>query len=243
MAIVLQSLSAKLAVVTSQSLPATVHARHSRWVSTLFWILCEMSLLAADLPQVVGIAISLNILLQIPLPYAISCSMLDIVLTLLLWRPDGTIRSIRWLEVVVAGVISIVMVAFVIVLARLLEIDSMTVLKGYLPSRQLFGYEEAVASMSIFGAIVMPHALLLGSCVRQTFDAATCRNCPKARARMLEKLDKGPATEASVQAAVRFNIWEIALSLMVTFLSDICKAYTDLIDNTYVHQFRHSDHC
>lgn len=215
LAIVLQSLSAKLAVVTSQSLPAIIKHRQSTMVSAAFWGICELSLLAADIPQIVGIAMSLNTLFGIPMKYAISCTLLDIGVVFLLYKQDGTIRSVLWLETVVAGVVSVVIVALGVILAKIPSIGFMEVLRGFLPSSRLFDKDELIASISTLSSnAAMPHALILGSCVRQTFEAATCRNCPKARAKAVEKINAGLPTESVLRSSIRFNVCEIALSLI-----------------------------
>src|SRR5438067_11113995 len=67
MAILLQTLSARLGIVTQRDLAQACRESYPRAVSWLLWILCEIAIAACDLAEVLGAAIALNLLFHIPL--------------------------------------------------------------------------------------------------------------------------------------------------------------------------------
>src|SRR3982750_4854434 len=71
MAILLQSLCAKLGIVTGRDLAQACRDHYSRPVSLLLWILCEIAICACDLAEVIGSAIALNLLFGLPMAWGI----------------------------------------------------------------------------------------------------------------------------------------------------------------------------
>src|SRR5438477_6328582 len=67
MAILLQTLSARLGIVTQRDLAQACRESYPRAVSYLLWVLCEIAIAACDLAEVLGAAIGLNLLFRIPL--------------------------------------------------------------------------------------------------------------------------------------------------------------------------------
>jgi metal iron transporter len=90
---------------------------------------------------------------------------LDVFLLLLLYRPNGTTRGIRWFEAGISILVLGVVVCFIFQLAQTPHIDGIEVLKGFIPSKVIFSNDGIFASIGILGATVMPHALFLGSYV------------------------------------------------------------------------------
>src|SRR6476620_903843 len=66
MAILLQTLSARLGIVSGRDLAQACRESYPRSVSYLLWILCEIAIAACDLAEVIGAAIALNLLFHIP---------------------------------------------------------------------------------------------------------------------------------------------------------------------------------
>src|SRR5207237_2427436 len=79
MAIVLQSLCAKLGIVTGRDLAQACRDHYSRPVSVALWLLCEIAICACDLAEVIGSAIALNLLLKIPLVWGVCITALDVL--------------------------------------------------------------------------------------------------------------------------------------------------------------------
>src|SRR5437763_5541863 len=77
MAILLQSLCAKLGIVTGRDLAQACRDHYSRPVSVALWLLCEIAICACDLAEVIGSAIALNLLLKIPLVWGVCITALD----------------------------------------------------------------------------------------------------------------------------------------------------------------------
>src|SRR5213594_1282955 len=84
MAILLQSLSAKLGIVTGRDLAQACRDHYSRPVSFALWVLCEIAIAACDLAEVIGSAIALNLLFGIPLVAGVLITAGDVILVLLL---------------------------------------------------------------------------------------------------------------------------------------------------------------
>src|SRR5437764_8361477 len=96
MAILLQTLSARLGIVTGRDLAQACRDHYSKRVSFALWVLCEIAIAACDLAEVIGSAIALNLLLGIPLVWGVCLTALDVLLILLLQH-----RGFRYLEALV----------------------------------------------------------------------------------------------------------------------------------------------
>src|SRR5258705_3166291 len=79
MAILLQSLGARLGIVTGRDLAQACRDHYSRPVTFGLWILCEIAICACDLAEVIGSAIALNLLFSIPLVWGVCLTALDVL--------------------------------------------------------------------------------------------------------------------------------------------------------------------
>ena len=79
MAILLQSLCAKLGIVTGRDLAQACRDHYSKPVAIFLWLLCEVAICACDLAEVVGSAIALNLLFKIPLIWGVCITALDVL--------------------------------------------------------------------------------------------------------------------------------------------------------------------
>ena len=79
MAILLQSLCAKLGIVTGRDLAQACRDHYSKPVSMVLWLLCEVAICACDLAEVIGSAIALNLLFKIPLVWGVCITALDVL--------------------------------------------------------------------------------------------------------------------------------------------------------------------
>ena len=107
MAILLQTLGARLGIVTGRDLAQACREAYPRGVNVALWLLCEIAIVACDLAEVLGAAIALNLLFHIPLLVAVGITSLDTLLVLWLQR-----LGIRYLEAVVLGLIAVIAVCF-----------------------------------------------------------------------------------------------------------------------------------
>src|ERR1043166_814674 len=100
MAILLQSLCAKLGIVTGRDLAQACRDHYSKPVSIVLWLLCEAAICACDLAEVVGSAIALNLLFGIPLVWGVCITALDVLLVMFLQN-----KGFRYIEALVITLI------------------------------------------------------------------------------------------------------------------------------------------
>src|SRR5437762_5177650 len=103
MAILLQSLCAKLGIVTGRDLAQACRDHYSRPVSFSLWLLCEIAICACDLAEVIGSAIALNLLFKIPLTLGVCITALDVVAVMYLQN-----KGFRYIEALVVTLIVII---------------------------------------------------------------------------------------------------------------------------------------
>ncbi|WP_026677793.1 Nramp family divalent metal transporter [Fictibacillus gelatini] len=163
MAIILQSLSAKLGIVTGRDLAQACRDHFSKPVSFVLWILCESAIAACDLAEVIGSAIALNLLFHIPLLYGVCITAFDILLVMLLQN-----KGFRYIEAFVMALIATITGCFIVELF-LSQPAISEVVKGFIPSSQIVSNPSMLyISLGILGATVMPHNLYLHSSIVQT---------------------------------------------------------------------------
>jgi manganese transport protein len=159
MAILLQTLGARLGIVTGRDLAQACRETYPRRVNLVLWFLCEIAIVACDLAEVLGAAIALNLLFHIPLLLAVAITALDTLLVLWLQK-----LGIRYLEAFILGLIAIIAVSFAIEIA-MARPDVAEVAAGLIPRIDGRSLYTAVAML---GATVMPHNLYLHSALVQT---------------------------------------------------------------------------
>ncbi len=163
MAILLQSLCAKLGIVTGRDLAQACRDHYSRPVSMMLWLLCEVAICACDLAEVIGTAIALNLLFGIPVVWGVCLTALDVLMVL--WLAN---RGFRWLEALVISLVVLIGVCFglEVLFSKPVVRD---VLGGFLPTAQILKNPEMLyIAIGILGATVMPHNLYLHSSIVQT---------------------------------------------------------------------------
>jgi manganese transport protein len=163
MAILLQSLCAKLGIVTGRDLAQACRDHYSKPVSFVLWILCEVAICACDLAEVIGSAIALNLLFGIPLVWGVCITALDVLAVMYLQN-----KGFRYLEALVVTLIVTIGGCFFaeIVFSRP---DVAAVLGGFLPRLEIIKNTEMLyVAIGILGATVMPHNLYLHSSIVQT---------------------------------------------------------------------------
>jgi manganese transport protein len=159
MAILLQTLSARLGIVTGKDLAQACREAYPRRISWLLWALCEIAIAACDLAEALGAAIGLKLLFGIPLLFGIILTAADTLLVL--WFTRFGIRAI---EAFILSLVSIIGVCFFLELT-LARPDLGSLVTGLVP--RLNGQNLYIA-IGILGATVMPHNLYLHSALVQT---------------------------------------------------------------------------
>src|SRR5947199_133726 len=100
MAILLQSLCARLGIVTGRDLAQACRDHYSKPVTIVLWLLCEVAICACDLAEVIGSAIALNLLFHIPLTWGVCITALDVLMILYLQN-----KGFRYIEALVVTLI------------------------------------------------------------------------------------------------------------------------------------------
>ncbi|WP_248324514.1 MULTISPECIES: Nramp family divalent metal transporter [unclassified Caballeronia] len=163
MAILLQALAVRLGVATGRDLAQACRDHYSRPVNLALWLACEMAIIACDLAEVIGTAIALKLLFDIPLVLGALITALDAFLLLLLVN-----RGFRFLEAFVIALLAVIAVCFALQIAAAAP-PVAQVLRGFVPSPQIVANREMLyLAIGILGATVMPHNLYLHSSVVQT---------------------------------------------------------------------------
>ncbi|RIB17675.1 natural resistance-associated macrophage protein [Gigaspora rosea] len=161
-AMVLQCLAIKLGTVTGMDLAQACRIFFPSYIRYFLYILCELAIIATDLAEVIGSAIALNILFNIPLPLGIAITACDVMIILLIYR-ENDLKSSRILESLVMVLVSVIGACFIVELFLSKPVTSLVFL-GYLPNSELFtDSKELFITVGIIGATVMPHNLYLHS--------------------------------------------------------------------------------
>jgi len=163
MAILLQSLAARLGIVTDRDLAQACRATYSPAVNLLLWLACEAAIIACDLAEVIGTAIALKLLLGIPLVGGALIAALDAFLLLVLMN-----RGFRFLEAFVMALLAVIAVCFAVQIVAAAP-PVAEVLRGFAPNSEIITNSEMLyIAIGIIGATVMPHNLYLHSSIVQT---------------------------------------------------------------------------
>src|SRR6185436_4254582 len=103
MAILLQSLCAKLGIVTGRDLAQACRDHYSKPVAIALWVLCELAICACDLAEVIGSAIALQLLFKIPLVWGVCITALDVLAVMYLQN-----KGFRYIEALVITLIVLI---------------------------------------------------------------------------------------------------------------------------------------
>lgn len=190
MALLLQSLSARLGIIRGRDLAQANRETYPKFVNFLLYILAEIAIAATDLAEVLGMAIGIHLLTGLPLIWGVGITVFDTFLLLFLQR-----LGMRKMEAFIIALVAIVGISFLIeiILAKpaLGEIAT-----GFVPK---FANEEALyIAIGIIGATVMPHNLYLHSALVQT-----------------RKIQRTPS---GIKQALKWNFIDSTIALNIAFL-------------------------
>ena len=162
-AILLQSLCAKLGIVTGRDLAQACRDHYSKPVAMVLWFLCELAICACDLAEVLGSAIALKLLFHIPLVAGVCITALDVLAVMYLQK-----KGFRYIETLV--VVLILTIGGCFLAEMIFSKPSLAgIAKGFIPSAEILGSREMLyVAIGILGATVMPHNLYLHSSIVQT---------------------------------------------------------------------------
>lgn len=189
MALLLQSLSARLGIVTQRDLAQASRETYSKPVNYVLYFLAEIAIAACDLAEILGMAIGLNLLFDISLINGVLITVLDTFLLLFLIN-----KGMRKMEAFIIALVAIIGFSFVFEMI-FAEPNVTEVFRGLIPSMP----NEAALyiAIGIIGATVMPHNLYLHSSLVQT--------------RKFDRSDKG------IKQALKYNFMDTAIALNLAF--------------------------
>ena len=163
MAIVLQSLCARLAIASGRDLAQACRDAFPRWLVWPLWAAAELAIIATDIAEVIGTAIGLNLLFGIPLELGVIITALDVFLILWLQK-----KGFRWLEAFIITLLGVIAISFAIQIGMADPVWS-DVIKGFAPTTDIITNPDMLyLALGILGATVMPHNLYLHSAIVQT---------------------------------------------------------------------------
>lgn len=218
-AIFLQSLCIKLGSVTGLDLAENCRKHLPKWIVYPLYILSEGAIIATDVAEVVGTAIALNLLLNIPLVAGCAISLVDVFLLLLFYNPDGSMTRLRIFEYFVMFLVLGVMICFCIQLSYIRDASVGEVFRGYVPSAAVVEGNGVYLSCGILGATVMPHSIFLGSGVVQPrlrqFDRenSSVTDAPTSYDITQDLDQKYRPSIAAIRSCLKYSIVELATSL------------------------------
>jgi manganese transport protein len=163
MAMLLQALSARLGIITGMDLAQACRERYSAPVRVALWLLCEVAIVACDLAEILGTAIALQLLFNIPLVMGVCVTAADVLVVLGLQK-----RGFRKLEAFIIALLGVIAVCFLFEL--ILAMPALgAVAAGFVPHTDIVANPgKLYLAIGILGATVMPHNLYLHSSVVQT---------------------------------------------------------------------------
>ncbi len=156
MAMLVQYLSAKVGLVTGQSLPEVVAEKLGRKTRIAYWLQAEIVAIACDIAEIVGGALALNLLFNIPLLLGgLIVGAVSMLLLLIYNSPEK-----KYFERVIVGLMLIIPIGFVVGLVQYPP-DSTAVLGGLVP--RFDGKDSLLLAVAMLGATIMPHVVYLHS--------------------------------------------------------------------------------
>ena len=188
-ALLLQSLSARLGIVQGLDLAQASRKAYPKFINYPLYVLAQIAIIACDLAEIIGMAIGLNLLFGLPLIWGISITVLDTFLLLFLMN-----KGMRMMEVFIVSMVFIVGISF---LTEMLIVQPLLgdVLSGFKPS--ILSGNALYIAIGIIGATVMPHNLYLHSSLVQT--------------RKIER------TSTGIKDALKYNLIDTSIALNLAF--------------------------
>lgn len=188
-ALLLQSLSSRLGIVRGLDLAQASKNTYPKWVNIPLFILAQTAIIACDLAEIIGMAIGLQLLFDLPLLHGISITILDTFVLLFLMN-----KGMRKMEAFIVSMVFIVGISFLVEMF-IVEPSLVEIAKGFEPS--VLSGEVLYIAIGIIGATVMPHNLYLHSSLVQT--------------RKFDRDSKG------IKEALKFNFIDTAVALNLAF--------------------------
>ncbi len=161
MAMLLQTLSAKLGIATGKNLAEHCRERLPQWLVAVMWIVAEIAAMATDLAEFLGATLGFSLLFGIPLWIGVILTAIATVLILSLER-----FGFRPLEAVITALVGVIAVSYIVEMVLVRPPLGQVLVHSVVP--QLAGTESVLLAVGIIGATVMPHVIFLHSSLTQS---------------------------------------------------------------------------
>ncbi|MDO7556284.1 MAG: Nramp family divalent metal transporter [Loktanella sp.] len=163
MAVLLQALAVRMGIAGGRDLAQFCYEQFGKPARIFLWLMAETAIIATDLAEVIGTAIALNLLFNMPLPLGVVLTALDVFL--ILWLQG---KGFRRLEAVVITLTLVIAACFIVEIAYSDPVWG-DVMRGFIPQKSVLGDPTMLyLALGIIGATVMPHNLYLHSSIVQT---------------------------------------------------------------------------
>ena len=188
-ALLLQSLSARLGIVRRLDLAQASRETYPKMINYILWFLAEIAIAACDLAEVLGMAIGLKLIFGLDLLWGVLITSADSLLLILLMH-----YGIRKMEAFILSLVALIGGAFLVQLL-IAKPDVAAVATGFIPTG--LNSQALYLAIGIIGATVMPHNLYLHSSLVQT--------------------RRFGRTAADLAKAIKYNIIDSAIALNAAF--------------------------
>lgn len=204
MAWLIQYLSAKLGVVTGQSLPEVLGTRlGNKWGRRAYWLQAELVAMATDLAEVIGGAVALNLLFDVPLLLG---GFLTGAVSMILLAVQSR-RGARPFEFVIIGLMVIITVGF-LAGVFIAPPDAGSVVAGIVPRFE--GTGSVLLAASILGATIMPHAIYAHSALSRDRFGSNSRRLPA------DAEAEAARTETSrIRRLLTATRWDVSIAMII----------------------------
>jgi manganese transport protein len=190
MAILFQTLSARLGIVTGRDLAQACRDHYPKSINYILWILTEVAIAATDLAEVIGSAVGLYLLFGIPILWGVVITTFDVLILMVLMS-----FGIRKMEAFILALVATIGICFAFEMF-LSKPDFAAIALGFIPTTM--SSDALYISLGIIGATVMPHNLYLHSALVQS--------------RNIERTNTG------LKEANKFNLIDSVVALNAAFL-------------------------
>ena len=188
MAVLLQTLSARLGIASGRDLAQACRDHYPRPVGFVLWVFCEFAIAACDLAEVLGTAIGINLLFGVPLIYGVLITAFDTMIFLVVQQ-----FGIRKMEAIIIGFVATIGICFGIEVF-FAQPEWASVGRGFIPHLNV---DSLYVAVGILGATVMPRNLYLHSAIVQS--------------RAVDQSNEGK------RLACKFNLVDTAVALNAAF--------------------------
>lgn len=201
-AMLLQSMTVRLGIVTGRDLAQMTRHFLSKPIAIIFWIIAELAIIATDIAEVIGSAISLNLLFNIPLIVGALITVCDVFLLLFIMK-----FGFRKIEAIVGTLIFTVLAIFTFEV-YISSPNVLNLLNGFVPHTEIITNKGILyIALGIVGATIMPHNLYLHSSIVQSRKYDRNNNEDKAQAIKYATID------SNIQLSIAFVVNCLLLTL------------------------------